>query len=358
VPDELDQVGAELSAYLDGELPPERAAEVERRLSESADYRQRLEELRGVCETLGRLPRLKAPEGLLGALRRQAERRMLLGEARVGGSTARAVKLFVRLTAAAAVLGVCVLTGWRFGSKPAGGPASVATTGPARVPAVAVAADNQQRKETAGALPAGPGMTGVDELSALTARRLRAGGERAAGANLTAKAAPGAQSPPQPQLGRTVNGGLVPVVEVLLRPADEAQYQAACALLASIGAEGSKPASPVAQEAGPERGATRTEPAQLVRLMRQADLAGFVGALSQRVTRRVYVQPESLEYIAPERAGSGFREAAFVPVLDESALQSMQAVLDRVWELRRAQARRLVTVRVILLPPEGSGAEP
>ena len=111
-----DKPGADLSAYLDGELPEEQARQTERQLERSDECRQTVEQLREVSDLLANLPRHRAPEELTAAMRRRAERRELLEETRpVGGG--RVLMLMVRLTAAAAVLAACVLVGWQVGKR-------------------------------------------------------------------------------------------------------------------------------------------------------------------------------------------------------------------------------------------------
>ena len=111
-----DKPGADLSAYLDGELPEEQARRVERQLEQSDECRQTVEQLREVSDLLANLPRHRAPEELTTAMRRRAERRELLEETRSAGG-GRVLKLMVRLTAAAAVLTACVLVGWQVGRR-------------------------------------------------------------------------------------------------------------------------------------------------------------------------------------------------------------------------------------------------
>ncbi len=111
-----DNLVADLSAYLDGELPEVRAREIEQQLADSDECRALLAELRDVAETLGQLPRQRAPDELMAALRRQAERRHLFDDARrprPGG----VLRLFLRLSAAAAVIGGCVLVGWHVADR-------------------------------------------------------------------------------------------------------------------------------------------------------------------------------------------------------------------------------------------------
>jgi hypothetical protein len=55
-------VDDELVAYLDGELSPEEAARIDRRLSEEAAFRERLRELQQAWDMLDLIPRSEAPE--------------------------------------------------------------------------------------------------------------------------------------------------------------------------------------------------------------------------------------------------------------------------------------------------------
>lgn len=66
-----------LSAYLDGELPAEERARVERWLAEQPDSRQLLEELRSIKNSLERLPRDRLPHDFAEHVLRQAEREVL-----------------------------------------------------------------------------------------------------------------------------------------------------------------------------------------------------------------------------------------------------------------------------------------
>jgi hypothetical protein len=111
---------ADLSAYLDGELSPERAREVERFLSESEEARRTLADLRAVCEALRTLPRMHAPGALPERVRRSVERQVLLPK-RPPAGRARVLKLAARISASAAVIAACVFAGWtvlhRIGSE-------------------------------------------------------------------------------------------------------------------------------------------------------------------------------------------------------------------------------------------------
>ena len=57
-----------LSAYLDGELPPEEVARIEALLAEDEELASELEALRGIVSDLGSLPEIQAPEGFVAAV--------------------------------------------------------------------------------------------------------------------------------------------------------------------------------------------------------------------------------------------------------------------------------------------------
>lgn len=108
---EKDQLGADLSAYLDGELSPERTREIEQFLAESEDARQTLADLRAISEDLAGLPRTRAPRGLPEMVSRGSERQVLLQEQAPVRRT-RVLKIFARITASAALIVACVFAGW------------------------------------------------------------------------------------------------------------------------------------------------------------------------------------------------------------------------------------------------------
>ncbi len=116
--DRPDQLEADLSAYLDGELSPERARAVEQLLRESPAARRTLEELRDVADQLAELPRCRAPDELAAAMMRQAERRMLFGEGRPRRGP-RVLRLVLQVSASAAVMAACALVGWYVLRSPA-----------------------------------------------------------------------------------------------------------------------------------------------------------------------------------------------------------------------------------------------
>ncbi len=110
-PADQEQLGSDLSAYVDGELSPQRARQVERLLEESEDARRLLARLRSVSQDLGDLPRVPAPETLAETIRRARERRTpppQRGPARGW----RVLRLATRIVASAAVIVICMFTGW------------------------------------------------------------------------------------------------------------------------------------------------------------------------------------------------------------------------------------------------------
>ncbi len=108
---EKDKLMADLSAYLDGELSPERARQVEQFVAESEEARRTLADLRAISKALGDLPRMRAPAAVPEEVRRSAERQILLPE-RVPAGKARVLQLFARLSASAALIAVCAFVGW------------------------------------------------------------------------------------------------------------------------------------------------------------------------------------------------------------------------------------------------------
>jgi anti-sigma factor RsiW len=71
--------GAELiSAYLDAELDPAESEAVESMLSQSAEARAELEELRKVVALVGALPDVEAPEDFIEKLNRRLRRKQML----------------------------------------------------------------------------------------------------------------------------------------------------------------------------------------------------------------------------------------------------------------------------------------
>ena len=106
VPDERTQ--ALLAAYVDGDLPPDRAAEVERLLRDSPRQRRVVEEMRQARGWLSTLPRVSAPAAVRQAIRDamdpELERAALLGGADEGPMT----RLWPRVLGLAAVLVVAL----------------------------------------------------------------------------------------------------------------------------------------------------------------------------------------------------------------------------------------------------------
>ena len=109
---ECDRFGEDLSAYLDGELPQQRTAELEQHLLGCDSCRGTFEQLRNVAERLAELPHVRAPDELTAAMRRAAERQVLL-EARTPRTKTHVWKLFARVSASAALIAACMFAGWQ-----------------------------------------------------------------------------------------------------------------------------------------------------------------------------------------------------------------------------------------------------
>ncbi|MEP0846229.1 MAG: hypothetical protein HRF50_05335 [Phycisphaerae bacterium] len=115
-PDDDERRRAELSAYLDGELDPRRAAEIELWLAESAPARSLLAELRAVSEGVRELPHAAAPPGFADAVvaaaaaspARSAQRALLL----------RSLRAATRVSTAAALIAIGVFVGWWTATPP------------------------------------------------------------------------------------------------------------------------------------------------------------------------------------------------------------------------------------------------
>jgi hypothetical protein len=102
VSSELDNLGEQLSAFLDGELPPADAAALEQRLARDPALRLELEELAEVKRLVGGLPRAKAPASIKAAIRERLERQSLLAELSPAAEPRRGWLIFIHVAAAAA----------------------------------------------------------------------------------------------------------------------------------------------------------------------------------------------------------------------------------------------------------------
>ncbi len=105
-----EQLGADLSAYLDGELEPQRAAEIEHILAESEEARRMLADLHTVSESLGTLPRMKAPVDFARQAAKSSERQALLE--RPVRSSGAVWRIVWRISGSAAVIFACAFAGW------------------------------------------------------------------------------------------------------------------------------------------------------------------------------------------------------------------------------------------------------
>jgi hypothetical protein len=100
---ERDNLEADLSAFLDGELSEDRASRVQQALKESAEARRLLEQLRTTQRALRSLPRLSAPPELAERLRQAFERRVAKPQARAT-DLLRIIRIYGAWTATAAAV--------------------------------------------------------------------------------------------------------------------------------------------------------------------------------------------------------------------------------------------------------------
>src|SRR5688572_9471814 len=78
-----DQIEAKLAAYVDGQLPPEDVAELERHLAANSGQRRVVEQMVQARKWVATLPRVRAPADLLEAIDPTLERSALFAESNV-----------------------------------------------------------------------------------------------------------------------------------------------------------------------------------------------------------------------------------------------------------------------------------
>ena len=279
---EREQLGEDLSAYLDGELAAERAQEVERLLSESAEARALLEELRGVSAQLGALPRVLAPDAVTSTIVSQAERQLRSERARQV-RRAWVVRFAGGVAAAAAVLVGGVWIGYEAGRR---SPAPIALQA---------------------ARPAAPAPTAVDKLG-VTARELAPGDvgeitrtlaapkpEVAAGSADRAAYREQLLGEKERREAGELAGSGAPLVRVVVQPRDDAEYAAAVAMLRSWAATSSAAGLPQDALVGAEADRDMVVPASARPVAQSfgipvAELPGRIGQLEGQAPQGVYVQ--------------------------------------------------------------------
>ncbi len=107
-----DNLGEQLSAYLDGELNDADRAAVEAMLRDSADARAELENLRATASMIEQLPRAGASPALVGDVMAIIERRQLLGDQPVDPPPGRPASGRLKmLLSVAAMIGLSVSAG-------------------------------------------------------------------------------------------------------------------------------------------------------------------------------------------------------------------------------------------------------
>ena len=92
-----------LSAYVDGELPPQVRAAVDRWLEKSPEARQQVEDFRRLSRLFGDLPRTELPQEFAAEVLQVAERRMLLPDAAAARGRRRILRWALVVAAPTAV---------------------------------------------------------------------------------------------------------------------------------------------------------------------------------------------------------------------------------------------------------------
>ena len=114
-----EELGALLSAYLDGEVTAEEATFVERSIAEDEHARRLLEELRGTAKLVSSLPVHAAPKSIAEDLQFHAERSELLGDVDETPQIDGPLRVSsLSRVAVAAMLAIVVLGGWWFSIGP------------------------------------------------------------------------------------------------------------------------------------------------------------------------------------------------------------------------------------------------
>ncbi len=376
-----DNLVADLSAYLDGELPEVRAREIEQQLADSDECRALLAELRDVSETLGQLPRQRAPDELVAALRRQAERRHLFDDARrprPGG----VLRLFLRLSAAAAVIGGCVLVGWHVADRGQTRPVHVAPRdfGIAATPELARANQDAAPAQTQKATGAGPLAEQPAEAAVpLPTDAAFAHGTVAADDHGTAVAAcepepmlpaapaPASSAAPAPTIAARTPADRLPVVsaevEIHVVPLDSSAHAAARRVLAGLGeaALSDEQDRMGVAAAGWERRTVvhRAVPAD--------EVAAFVADLQARLPQQTTVTMRPGEHAGALPRGALPTASTTEPELAARALMAAEAERDQAEAPRRGaragrgSAHRDIKAEVSAQtpppPPRRSGAQ-
>ncbi|NLX23663.1 MAG: hypothetical protein GXY55_18575 [Phycisphaerae bacterium] len=179
---EREELEAQLSAYLDDELPAKERALVESWLEHDREAQALLEDLRAVRTGLQALPRTQGSAELIEQMRSRLERRALLGEEGPVGEVIRTPSLpGRRWVAAAAVIALTFVAGyvtWSFrepelplaGDRLASAPRPEAQTAFRRVPSETANASREKVEVSPPAAPASAQPL-AEESHAVTLRR-------------------------------------------------------------------------------------------------------------------------------------------------------------------------------------------
>ena len=142
-PRELDKLGPDLSAFLDGELDEPRRSEIEALLEASAEARRRLEGLRTTSDLASELPRLRAPDSVTAAMRRAAEQSGARPQRPHSGR--RWLPALIKVASAAAVVVLGVTIGYQF--WPPSDKSATGVAGRGSTPQVAMVEKSRQLRD-------------------------------------------------------------------------------------------------------------------------------------------------------------------------------------------------------------------
>lgn len=290
-----DNLGPELSAYLDGELPAARAAEVERWLHAHPEAQVRLDLLRDVRGRLGALPRQAAPPAVGARLRLAAEERLSAPPAAVAmRARPSVIPLVLRITAAAAVIAGSVWFGWEVGRRE--------TVWDAAQPEMALHSWEEQS--------VGGGEVALAPAPAEAEEELPPAPEIAAGVREAEGAA--GYFPASLALARPV---VHPGAEIWVQPRNQREYELVLATLADS-VQRTNAAGEQIQLFYSERDADpATEIVEASQLMAARDVPALVARLEQDAPGGVLVEMRM--------AGAAFAQAEFMPFHFERANPQM-----------------------------------
>src|SRR5688500_3471504 len=125
-----DQIEAKLAAYVDGQLPPEDVADLERHLAANSGQRRVVEQMMQARKWVATLPRVRAPADLLEAIDPSLERSALFAESNVPSRWSTLLSPQVLALAATVALVVTLLAAMVWLVPDRGGTEPIATNPP------------------------------------------------------------------------------------------------------------------------------------------------------------------------------------------------------------------------------------